>query len=103
MLATTGISTASATTFFNGHLEESHNPGCQQCRQQVDAEPDGAAARALAHAGKHVVLVLETGGGQQRVFRLFTDHVRDVIDGHAPEQSSVVGDHCGRQQVAVLE
>ena len=84
-------------------LEQPHHPRGDEGGHQVDAEPQGAPPRAAAHAGEDVFLVLEAGGGEQRVLRLLADDVEHVVDGDTAEQAAIRADDGRGQQVAALE
>ena len=80
MLATIGISTASATTFS---IVASNRPTTFAARNAVArliAEPDRATPRAREHAGEHVLVLVEAGHAHDRVIGFLADDVDHVVD-----------------------
>ena len=57
--------------------------------EQVDGQPQQAAARGRQHGGEHVFLVAQTGAGHHFVRGFFGDDVDHVVDGDAPEQQAL--------------
>ena len=91
MLATIGISTASATTFS---IVASNRPTTFAARNAVARLMPSQTARRRAlgtHAGEHVLVLVEAGHAHDRVLGFLADDVDDVVDRDAAEQLAVAG------------
>ena len=103
MLGTTGISTASKHDLVDRGLEQVDDSRREECRAEIDPEPERPSCRAFDDRRKHVVLFVEAGGAHQRVFGFVTNNVDDVVDRDAAENTEVIVDNRRRQQVTILE
>ena len=84
-------------------MEQIHDGRGQECRAEVDTQPERPARRALEDRREHVVFLVEAGGAHEGVFRLVADHVHDVVHGDPAHDAIVVVHHRRGQQVTVLE
>ena len=70
---------------------------------EVDTEPDGAAAGGFEHRGEGVVLLVEARHAHQRVLGAVADDIDHIVDGDAADELVVRIDHRRRNPVALLE
>ena len=70
---------------------------------EVDPEPDGAAAGGFEHRGEGVVLLVEARHAHQRVLGAVADDIDHIVDGDAADELVVRIDHRRRNPVALLE
>jgi hypothetical protein len=103
MPATIGISAASATTFSIVPLEAADHPRGEECRAQVDRQPQPAVLGGIPDAGEEVFLVAQAGLRKQVRFALLADHVDHLGHGQAAQQPSARVEHRRRHQVVSLE
>ena len=103
MLATIGISTATATTCAMTRFEIADHPRGEERGQQIDAEPDRAPLRRARHRREQILVLVEAGGAHRAVLGLLADDVDDVVDRDAAEQHVVVVDDRRRNPVVVGE
>ena len=103
MLATMGMSAASAATFS---MVPSKRLTTAAARNAVTRLMPSHTSRRRVDgndAGENVFFVAQAGRGHDFVRGFFADDVHDVVDGDAAEQLALVVDHGGGHEVAVLE
>ena len=103
MLATMGMSAASAATFSMVPSKRLTTAAARNAVTRLMPSHTQAPARRREDAGEHVFLVAQTGRGHDFVRGFLADHVDDVVDRDAAEQLALLVDHRRRHEVAVLE
>ncbi len=89
--------------FLDGAFEALHHEPGQDGGDEVDAEPQHAAARGRNHRREHVFFVAQTGAGHDFVRGFLGDDVHHVIDGDAAQQHTLLIHHRSGDQIAIAE
>jgi hypothetical protein len=103
MLATIGISAASAASFSIEPFEHADHARGDERREQVEAEPDPALAPALPHRAEEVDVVAEAHLPQRLLEGIFGQPVDHLVDRKPAHDLAMDVDHRRRNEVVTLE